>query len=167
MFFGAMVRVTRKLWTITQTGAVTDEIAAGFLEPNPRHIGFHYTAGIINFKVTAKNNLTLNNIGITGALGPPGAASPGGGFPNVAGGYELLAYTESNIGLGDGIVRPIQITTRDNAVTAANVDHNRVLCPVIPNFLLCKYTTRAPGAGPTITIEVWGTFVGPMLQGTD
>lgn len=167
MFFGAMVRVVRKLWTITQTATVVNETVSGFLEPNPRHIGYHYTAGFCNIKVTAKNNITLQNVAIQGALGPPGATSPGGGFPNVAGFYEALVFTESNIGVADGITRPFQINTRDNAATIGNTDHNRVLCPVIPNFLLGSYSVLVIGAAPTITIEIWGVFVGPMMQGSD
>lgn len=165
MIGGALVYVTRKLWTITATTTVVNETVAGFLEPNPRHINGYFTAGICDFKCTAKNNYTLNHIQIDGALGPWGAVTPGGGFPNVAGGYEALCYTESNIGANDGILRPFQIPTRDNAATVANTDHNRVLCPVIPNFLQCSYSGTTAGAGPTMTIEVWVTLIGPMMQG--
>lgn len=165
--FGAMVRVTRKLWTITQTATVVNETVSGILEPNPRHIGFYYTAGIINFKCTAKNNMTLQNQSIYGALGPPQATSPGGGFQVAGFGYEALVGTESNINVGDGITRPIQINTRDNSATAPNTDHNRVLCPVIPNFLRYDYSVLVTGGAPTITIEVWATLVGLMLHGTD
>ncbi|MGH6628100.1 MAG: hypothetical protein ACREB3_00025 [Burkholderiales bacterium] len=167
MFFGAMVRTTRKLWTITSTATVVKETVTGFLEPNPRHIGYQYVAGVCNIKVTAKNNMTLNAVGIEGALGPPQATTPGGGFPNVAGNYESLVYTESNIGLNDGITRPFQISTRDNSATLGNTDHNRIACPVIPNFLLGFYSTTVAGAAPTITIEIWATLIGVMIQGSD
>lgn len=160
-----MFQPPRKLWTITQTAAVTNETVSGIFPVNPLHLNYSYLVGFINFKCTAKNNLTLNKLAVYGALGPAGAATPGGGFPNVAGDYEALAYTESNIGVGDGITRPMQINSRDNAGTVGNTDHNRITLPIVPNFLQLVYTTSAPGAGPTITIEVWGLFGGPMIQG--
>jgi hypothetical protein len=163
MMFGAMVRITRKLWTITQTATVTDETVSGILEPNPRHIDGFFTAGVINFKCTAKNNMTIVQQSVVGALGPWSAITPGGGFSTAAFGPESLAATQSNIGVGDGILRPMQTLSRDSPDTLAN----RVLCPVIPNFLRYSYSVTVAGAAPTVTLEVWATLVGPMIHGMD
>jgi hypothetical protein len=164
-FGSALVYVTRKLWTVTATTTVVNSTTAGVLEPNPRKINGYFVAGVCNFKCTASNNYTLAHAQIDGALGPWSAFTAGGGFPNVAGGYEALCYTESNIGPGDGIMRPFQIPTRDNAATIANTDHNRIACPVIPNFLQFSYSGTVIGASPSYSLEVWVTLVGPMMQG--
>lgn len=150
------VYVPKRLWTVTQVGAVTNERAAG-ISRNPLPVPSGFTGAAFTFLVTAKNNLTLGNITVYGAIGDEltaPSAFPGPGLTALS-----LAYTNSNLAAGTGLTHAAKMEPGE-AGDALNI---YLLAPVLPNWLLLEYTTSAPGAGPTITFEVWLLAVGPKI----
>ena len=162
-----IVTPPRAYWTIIATANAAFESVVGITPANPHRINHFFTAGLANFKVIAKNNYTLQTLSIVGALGAAGDASPGGGFPVMAmpGLYEALVWAEGDVAVGQGLVRPFQINTRNAASGYGDTDHNRIPIPIIPNFLQLAYSGATAGANPLIEIQVWLTFYGPMVQG--
>lgn len=145
----------RRLWVVTQTAAVTNERLLGITGPNPLRIVSGIQGAVFGFKVTAKNNITLNNITVYGAIDVEGNTPQG--FPGPGLIQLSLAYTNSNLGIFQGIIHPAHLQTGE----AGDALTNYVAAPALPNGLLLEYTTSAPGAAPTVTFEVWLIGVGP------
>jgi hypothetical protein len=148
----------RFLWSVTQTAAVTNERVAGITPANPIQINPNYTGALFHVRCTNKLNITLGNVIVYGSLHTGGAGAPFF-FPAAASAnQERLITTGVNLATGEGLLREPMATDSDATIT-------RQALNLVPNALLLEYTTSAPGATPSITFQVWASFIGPMVGG--
>lgn len=135
----------RGLWSVTQTGTVTNERANGINGPNPLDITDYYTIGYFHIAVITKTNLPLLGVRVYGA--PTGTLFPAAGTLG-----EALVSTVTDLAAGTGILRAAAMHQADGDVPGRLV--------LIPPRLILEYDTGAPGATPTITFVVRASFVG-------
>lgn len=152
-------RAPRLLWSVTQTAAVTNERASGITPANPIQINPNFTSGLLSLRVTNRVNITLGAVIVYGALHTVGAGAPFFFPAPASGNQERLVTFSTNPATGEGAIRGPMATDSDLTITRQNVT-------LMPNALLLEYTTSAPGAGPVVTFEVWGDFLGPMIGGS-
>lgn len=149
----------RRLWTVTQSGAVTNERAAGISPENPIQINPNLIGAMFHLRAISIVNITLGAVIVYGALHPVGGAAPFY-FPAVGAANQERLVTFTNVtATGQGAIREPMATDSDLVVT-------RQAVTLMPNVLLLEYTTSAPGAGPVVTFEVWASMIGPMPGGS-
>jgi hypothetical protein len=148
----------RFLWSVTQSGAVTNERVAGITPANPIEINPNFVGALFHLRCITRVNITLGNVIVYGALHQQGAPAPY--FFPAAGSanQERLITSGVNLVTGDGLLREAMATDSDLTIT-------RQALNLVPNALLLEYTTSAPGAGPVVTFQVWASFIGPMVGG--
>lgn len=139
-----VLRTPRVLWTVTQTAAVANERVLGITGDNPIQLKPYYTGAVISMAVTAKNNITLGRIALLGSVdgvrfAPPGTA-------------DALCTTARNLLPGEAHMRSAFIFSED-LLTQGNGQ-------LLPEFWMLEYTTSAPGASPTITLEIRAALIG-------
>ena len=149
------------LWTVTQTAAVTGERVLGITPANPIPVNTNFLFAGFTLRVAIRTQITLDQVVVYGALGPVGL--PGSGpaaFPPANFITEALWYytPPPSLSTGQGVQRQPAILDQ---TTAANFP-----ALIVPNWLLLEYTTSLPGGAPALTFEVWGTFIGPNIGGT-
>lgn len=149
----------RRLWTVTQAAAVTNERTLGISPSNPIQINPYHVGAILHLRVISRVNITLGNVIVYGSLHPVGDPGPFFFPAAAAANQERLVTFGNNPVTGDGSVREPMACDSDITITRQAIN-------LMPNVLLLEYTTSAPGAGPVVTFEVWGSMIGPMPGGS-
>ncbi|MGH6628101.1 MAG: hypothetical protein ACREB3_00030 [Burkholderiales bacterium] len=148
----------RFLWSVTQSGAVTNERVAGITPANPIVINTNFIGALFHLRVVNRVNITLGNVIVYGTLHTSGGAAPFY-FPVAASpNAERLVTFGTNPATNEGALRNPMGADVDGATTKQTL-------ALIPNALLLEYTTSAPGVGPVVTFQVWASFIGPMVAG--
>jgi hypothetical protein len=149
------------LWTVTQTGTVVNERAAGIAgNLNPLTIDDFYTNALFAVRVTAQTNLPLTAVALYGA----GNVN---GFPAAGTLVEALWTTgglPAPLGVNQGVLRIAAGRNRDALAPEVNIVLDQLR--LVPQVLLLEYSTGAPGATPTLTFVVEICTVGRVPQGT-
>ena len=150
------------LWTVTQTGTVTNERVAGITGANPFQVNPYFTGMLFGIRVTAKTNLPLAAVRVYGAGNVNGFPAAG-----AAAIPEALVITDQDLAINTGVLRHPRGRALDNGAPAG--DGTDAIAPLrlLPQFLLLEYSTGAPGATPTITFIVEACFHGPVPQGNE
>lgn len=139
-----VLRTPRILWTITQTGIVTNERVAGITGLNPLQLRPYYTGAVIHMAVTAKNNITLDRVAIMGSVDGARWAPPGSA--------DVLCHTATNLLLDEAHLRTAFVFSEDLLTQGSG--------HLLPEWWMLEYSTSAPGASPTITIEIRAAMIG-------
>lgn len=148
---GGFQQRPRQLWSVTQTGTVSNERAAGITGQNPRLMNDAYTVGYFNIRVTAKTDMILAGVRIYGAF-------TGDGFPAVGTSTEAMVSTFQDLAVNTGIMRSPAMHHSDADPPGRPI--------ILPRRILVEYDTTTSGGSPTITFLIEGCFIGPMIVGT-
>jgi hypothetical protein len=145
----------RMIWSVTTSATLANERVAGISgSANPIILNPNLTLGLLQFRVITKTDMTLNRIAVYGAI-------TDATFPAAGVDAETLSLTLMDLAAGQGVIRAL--TARDADIT---LSPNKYPVGLIPGRLLLEYSTTIAGVAPVITFEVWGTFIGPLIGGT-
>jgi hypothetical protein len=147
---GAFQQRPRLLWSVTQTGNVTNERVAGITGQNPREMNDAYTVGYFTIRITTKINLALTGLRIYGAMHV-------NGFPVVGKLTEALISTIIDLPVNHGIVRAPAMKDSDGTPPGRPI--------ILPPLLMLEYDTGTPGGSPNLTFIVEACLIGPVILG--
>lgn len=149
----------RMIWTVTTSATTANNRVTGITgNANPVFLNPNLTLALYYLRVITKTDMVLNRVAVYGGLGDVGIVAS---FPPAGTDAEAMWVTLMDLAAGQGIIRAV--TARDADVA---IQPNKYPAGVIPNRHLLEYSTTISGAAPVITFEVWGTFIGPMVGGT-
>lgn len=149
------------LWTVTQTGTVTNERAAGIAgNPNPLNVNPYFSNCLFAVRVTTQVNVPLVTVRVYGAGNQ-------NGFPPVNTQPEALFITDQNLAPNTGVLRQPRGRSLDHGAAAGEGVDAIAPLRLLPQWLMLEYSTGAPGATPNLVFVVEACFLGPMVQGNE